>query len=73
MLLRKSAKRAAGAFARTVGRREFLKRSGIAAGGTALASQLPFTIIERTEAAADLVREGRNRVLGPSGHRDYVR
>jgi formate dehydrogenase major subunit len=52
VLLRKSAKRAAGAFARTVGRREFLKRSGIAAGGTALASQLPFTIIERTEAAA---------------------
>jgi formate dehydrogenase major subunit len=37
---------------RTVDRRTFLKRSGLAAGGAAVLSQLPFSMIGRTEAAA---------------------
>src|SRR3954467_8776213 len=39
--------------ARTMDRRAFLKRSGIGVGGAAVASQLPFNIIERAEAKAE--------------------
>src|SRR6476619_4893164 len=39
--------------AKTMDRRTFLKRSGIGVGGAALASQLPFNIIERAEAKAE--------------------
>src|SRR5437660_3345653 len=39
--------------ARTMDRRAFLKRSGIGVGGAAVASQLPFDMIERAEAKAE--------------------
>ena len=39
-----------GVLARTMDRRTFLKRSGVGVGGAAVASQLPFNIIERAEA-----------------------
>src|SRR3954465_13885237 len=39
--------------AKTMDRRAFLKRSGVGVGGAALASQLPFNIIERAEAKAE--------------------
>src|SRR5881394_2585986 len=39
--------------ARTMDRRAFLKRSGVGVGGAAVASQLPFNIIERAEAKAE--------------------
>jgi formate dehydrogenase major subunit len=41
------------AAAKTMDRRTFLKRSGVGVGGAAVASQLPFNIIERAEAKAD--------------------
>ncbi|MBI3376350.1 MAG: formate dehydrogenase subunit alpha [Betaproteobacteria bacterium] len=43
----------AGAMAKTIDRRAFLKRSGLGFGAGAVAAQLPFNIIERAEAAAD--------------------
>src|SRR5436190_8792134 len=39
--------------ARTMDRRAFLKRSGIGVGASAMATQLPFNIIERAEAKAE--------------------
>src|SRR5689334_6397932 len=48
-----------GVAARTMDRRTFLKRSGIGVGGAAVASQLPFNIIERAEAKAE---EGKAEV-----------
>jgi formate dehydrogenase major subunit len=38
---------------RTIDRRAFLKRSGIAVGAGAVASQLPFNILEKSQAAQD--------------------
>src|SRR5437879_3461465 len=42
-----------GMLAKTIDRRAFLKRSGIAAGAGAFASQLPFSMIDKAEAAAE--------------------
>ena len=42
-----------GMLGRTIDRRAFLRRSGIALGAGAVASQLPFNIVEKTEAAQD--------------------
>ncbi|TMH39892.1 MAG: twin-arginine translocation signal domain-containing protein, partial [Betaproteobacteria bacterium] len=42
-----------GMLAKTIDRRAFLKRSGIAAGAGAFASQLPFSMIGKAEAAAE--------------------
>ncbi|HYY60852.1 MAG TPA: twin-arginine translocation signal domain-containing protein, partial [Burkholderiales bacterium] len=39
-----------GVLAKTMDRRTFLKRSGVGVGAGALATQLPFNIIERAEA-----------------------
>ena len=39
-----------GAFASTLDRRAFLKRSGITVGAGAFASQLPFTMVGKAEA-----------------------
>jgi formate dehydrogenase major subunit len=39
-----------GVLAKTMDRRTFLKRSGVGVGGAAVASQLPFNIIQRAEA-----------------------
>ena len=47
----------AGMLGKTIDRRSFLKRSGIAAGAGAFASQLPFNMIGKTEAA-DEAKEG---------------
>src|SRR5476651_2532905 len=47
----------AGVLGRTIDRRTFLKRSGVAAGAGAFASQLPFNMIGKAEAA-DEAREG---------------
>ncbi|MFN0302464.1 MAG: molybdopterin-dependent oxidoreductase, partial [Burkholderiales bacterium] len=41
----------AGMLAKTMDRRAFLKRSGITVGGGAFASQLPFNLIDKAEAA----------------------
>jgi len=38
---------------KTLDRRSFLKRSGIAAGAGAVASQLPFSMIGKAEAAKE--------------------
>ncbi len=43
----------AGVLAKTIDRRTFLKRSGVAAGAGAFASQLPFNLIGRAEAAGE--------------------
>jgi formate dehydrogenase major subunit len=43
----------AGMLGRTIDRRTFLKRSGIAVGAGAVASQLPFNIVDKAEAAQD--------------------
>src|SRR5258708_20587797 len=40
-----------GMLAKTIDRRTFLKRSGVAAGAGAFASQLPFNMIGKAEAA----------------------
>src|SRR5688572_32171244 len=40
-----------GMLGRTIDRRTFLQRSGIALGAGAVASQLPFNIVDRAEAA----------------------
>ena len=42
-----------GMLAKTLDRRAFLKRSGIAAGAGAFATQLPFNMIDKAEAADD--------------------
>ena len=42
-----------GMLGKTIDRRTFLQRSGIALGAGAVASQLPFNIVERSEAASD--------------------
>ncbi|MBI2509720.1 MAG: molybdopterin-dependent oxidoreductase, partial [Betaproteobacteria bacterium] len=42
-----------GMLGRTIDRRAFLRRSGIALGAGAVASQLPFNIVDRAEAAQD--------------------
>src|SRR2546422_347285 len=42
-----------GMLAKTIDRRTFLKRSGVAAGAGAFASQLPFSMIGKAEAAAE--------------------
>jgi len=48
----------AGTLARTIDRRTFLQRSGIAAGAGAFASQLPFNLIGKAEAAGETKEEG---------------
>ncbi len=45
------ARNAAGMLGRTIDRRTFLKRSGITLGAGAVASQLPFNIVEKADAA----------------------
>ncbi|OGA05863.1 MAG: formate dehydrogenase, partial [Betaproteobacteria bacterium RIFCSPLOWO2_02_FULL_64_12] len=40
-----------GVLSKTIDRRSFLKRSGIALGATSFASQLPFSVVERAHAA----------------------
>src|SRR6266571_4375597 len=42
-----------GMLAKTIDRRTFLKRSGVAAGAGAFASQLPFSMIGKAEAASE--------------------
>ncbi|HTO50671.1 MAG TPA: molybdopterin-dependent oxidoreductase [Burkholderiales bacterium] len=51
-----------GALARTVDRRAFLKRSGVAVGAGAFASQLPFNVIGKAEAQEKKVDEGKIEV-----------
>jgi formate dehydrogenase major subunit len=52
------AKGLAGVLAKTVDRRTFLKRSGVAAGAGAFASQLPFNMIGKAQAAGETKEEG---------------
>jgi formate dehydrogenase major subunit len=47
------ARSVSGMLGRTIDRRAFLRRSGIALGAGAVASQLPFHIVEKAEAAED--------------------
>ncbi|MBE0612925.1 MAG: formate dehydrogenase subunit alpha [Burkholderiales bacterium] len=49
----------AGMLAKTIDRRSFLKRSGVAAGAGAFASQLPFKMISKAEAASDAKAGGK--------------
>jgi len=42
-----------GMLGRTIDRRAFLKRSGVTVGAGAVASQLPFNMIRKAEAAAE--------------------
>ena len=51
-----------GALARTVDRRAFLKRSGVAVGAGAFASQLPFNMIGKAQAQEKKVAEGKLEV-----------
>src|SRR5258708_25521041 len=46
-------RRLSGATLPTMDRRAFLKRSGLVAGAGAFASQLPYNVIGKVEAAAD--------------------
>ena len=48
----------AGMLANTIDRRTFLKRSGVTAGAGAFASQLPFNLIGKAEAAGATKEEG---------------
>src|SRR5487761_2347950 len=48
----------AGMLAKTIDRRTFLQRSGVAAGAGAFASQLPFNMIGKAEAAGETREEG---------------
>ena len=48
----------AGVLAKTIDRRTFLKRSGVAAGAGAFASQLPFNLIGKAEAAGETKEAG---------------
>ena len=52
----------AGALAKTIDRRTFLKRSGITAGAGAFASQLPFNMIGKADAASDAKEGGKTEV-----------
>ncbi|MHB8666635.1 MAG: formate dehydrogenase subunit alpha [Burkholderiales bacterium] len=47
-----------GMLAKTIDRRSFLKRSGVAAGAGAFASQLPFNLIGKAEAAGETREPG---------------
>ncbi len=51
-----------GALARTVDRRAFLKRTGLAAGAGAFASQLPFNLIGKADAQEKTVAAGKVEV-----------
>jgi formate dehydrogenase major subunit len=51
-----------GALARTMDRRAFLKRSGVAVGTGAFAAQLPFNMIGKAEAQEKKVAEGQIEV-----------
>jgi len=54
-----------GMLAKTIDRRAFLKRSGLAAGAGAFASQLPFNMIGKADAADDKAVEIlRKELLG---------
>ena len=48
---RRLSRNAAAFLGKTIDRRTFLKRSGIAAGGAAALSQLPFSMLDKAEAA----------------------
>ena len=52
----------AGMLAKTIDRRTFLKRSGVAAGAGAFASQLPFNLIGKAEAANEAKEGGKVEV-----------
>ncbi|MBE0621596.1 MAG: formate dehydrogenase subunit alpha [Burkholderiales bacterium] len=52
------AKGLAGVLAQTIDRRTFLKRSGVTAGAGAFASQLPFNMIGKAEAAGETKEPG---------------
>jgi len=52
----------AGMLAKTIDRRTFLKRSGVAAGAGAFASQLPFNMIGKVEAASEAKEDGKIEV-----------
>ncbi len=52
----------AGMLAKTIDRRTFLKRSGVAAGAGAFASQLPFNMIGKAEAANEAKEGGKIEV-----------
>src|SRR5450759_2166403 len=52
----------AGMLAKTIDRRTFLKRSGVAAGAGAFASQLPFNMIGKAEAANEAKEGGKVEV-----------
>src|SRR5262245_6708445 len=51
-----------GALARTMDRRTFLKRSGVAAGAGAFANQLPFNMIGKAEAQEKKAAAGKIEV-----------
>src|SRR5688572_29022047 len=51
------------AIAKTMDRRTFLKRSGIGVGAGAVASQLPFSIIEKAEAQQETVKTEVKRTV----------
>src|ERR1019366_7700475 len=51
-----------GMLAKTIDRRSFLKRSGVAAGAGAFASQLPFNLIGKAEAANEAKEGGKVEV-----------
>src|SRR5512140_2664630 len=51
-----------GMLAKTIDRRAFLKRSGVAAGAGAFASQLPFNMIGKAEAASEAKEGGKVEV-----------
>jgi formate dehydrogenase major subunit len=51
-----------GMLAKTIDRRSFLKRSGVAAGAGAFASQLPFNLIGKAEAANEAKEGGKIEV-----------
>ena len=50
-----------GTLARTIDRRAFLKRSGVAVGAGAFASQLPFNMIGKAEAQEKKAPRARSR------------
>ena len=52
----------AGMLANTIDRRSFLKRSGVAAGAGAFASQLPFNMIGRAEASRESKEEDKAEI-----------
>ncbi len=56
------AKGLAGMLGKTIDRRTFLKRSGVAAGAGAFASQLPFNLIGKAEAANEAKEGGKIEV-----------